>query len=131
MLLRNSYCMMLLYSFYYYDAVDGGYSMINTFLIRPRFWKKVAQLDRIIEDALYLSKQKLSAFSLSPNILCLTNKARLENWSNFLTVHFSLVVRYSENYVVVFHRKKYRHVSLHRKMRDDATKETWGKASHK
>jgi len=33
--------------------VDGGHPMIDTFLIRPIFWKKVAQHGRIIEDALY------------------------------------------------------------------------------
>jgi len=33
--------------------VDGGHPTIDTFLIRPRFWKKVAQHGRIIEDALY------------------------------------------------------------------------------
>jgi len=35
--------------------VDGGHPTIDTFLIRPRFWKKVAQHGRIIEDALYSS----------------------------------------------------------------------------
>jgi len=35
--------------------VDGGHAKIDTFLIRPRVWKKVAQHDRIIEDALYFS----------------------------------------------------------------------------
>jgi len=34
--------------------VDGRHPTIDTFLIRPRFWKKVAQHGRIIEDALYL-----------------------------------------------------------------------------
>jgi len=34
--------------------VDGGHPTIDTFLIRPRFWKKVAQHGRIIEDALYV-----------------------------------------------------------------------------
>jgi len=32
--------------------VDGRHPKIDTFLIRPRFWKKVAQHGRIIEDAL-------------------------------------------------------------------------------
>jgi len=34
-------------------VVDGGHPTIDTFLIRPRFWKKVALHGRIIEDALY------------------------------------------------------------------------------
>jgi len=35
-------------------VLHGGHPTIDTFLIWPRFWKKVAQRGWIIEDALYL-----------------------------------------------------------------------------
>jgi len=48
--------------------VDGGHLTIDTFLIRPRFWKKVAQHGQIIEDALYFE------IGLKPAVVsCFTN----------------------------------------------------------
>ena len=46
-------------------VVDGGHPIIGTFLIRARFWKNIAQHDRIIENVLYSRRH----FALSGKIL--------------------------------------------------------------
>jgi len=62
-------------------------------LIRPRFWKKVAQHGRIIEDALYYCWVRVAV--LTWNIITLRNTVKkwfrwLEKWIKKKTLKFSV-----------------------------------------